>query len=139
MKSLKVVGAIVLAVSAMLINNAAVAGNNDKGRRSIGSPVVYVIEQERYYDSIVLTDLPRKGNFQQLFPTSDGLMTEFGPGDITVWGVGYKLDRKPGRVAVAVADTGCGIAASDLERVFDRFYCVDQGEDSFDLPTRQVA
>lgn len=44
--------------------------------------------------------------------------------------VSIKLDRKPGRVAVAVADTGCGIAASDLERVFDRFYCVDQGEDS---------
>jgi len=92
MKSLKVAGAIVLAVSAMLINSAAVAGNNDKGRGSIGSPVVYVIEQDLYYDSIVLTDLPRKGNFQQLFPTSDGLMTEFGPGDVGYLGGRWWID-----------------------------------------------
>lgn len=42
--------------------------------------------------------------------------------------INIKLDRKPGCVAVAVEDTGCGIAESDLERVFDRFYHTEQGE-----------
>jgi signal transduction histidine kinase len=39
-------------------------------------------------------------------------------GDVTI-----SLERKPDRVAVAVADTGCGIDEQDLDRVFDRFYC----------------
>lgn len=29
-----------------------------------------------------------------------------------------------------VADTGCGIAEVDLERVFDRYCYIDQGEDN---------
>ncbi|MBE9548268.1 MAG: sensor histidine kinase [Proteobacteria bacterium] len=33
-------------------------------------------------------------------------------------------------VGVVVADTGCGIAEVDLERVFDRYYYIDQGEDN---------
>ena len=39
------------------------------------------------------------------------------------------LDRKPGSVAVAVEDNGCGIAESDLERVFDRYYHIDQDKE----------
>lgn len=44
--------------------------------------------------------------------------------------ISVNLENKSGSVAVAVADTGCGIAESDLERVFDRFYRIDQGEES---------
>lgn len=36
--------------------------------------------------------------------------------------ISIRLDKKPGVIAVAVEDTGCGIAEEDLEHVFDRFY-----------------
>ena len=39
------------------------------------------------------------------------------------------LNEQPGKMAVAVADTGCGIAKKDLDRVFDRFYRSDQPDD----------
>jgi len=44
-------------------------------------------------------------------------------GNITI-----DLDKRPGSVAVAVADTGCGIAEADLGRVFDRFYKTNQDD-----------
>ena len=43
--------------------------------------------------------------------------------------ISISLDPKPGFVAVAVADTGCGIAEHELERIFDRFYRSEQGEE----------
>jgi len=43
--------------------------------------------------------------------------------------ISITLDRKPGCVAVAVADTGCGIAEHDIDRIFDRFYRSEQGEE----------
>ncbi len=36
--------------------------------------------------------------------------------------ISIRLDRKPGAVAVAIEDTGCGIAETDLEHVFDRYF-----------------
>ena len=39
--------------------------------------------------------------------------------------ISITLDRKTGCVAVAVADTGCGIAENDINRIFDR----EQGEE----------
>ncbi len=69
-----VVGAVALSGSAMA---------REKGRSHTGAPVVYVISQDQFYDSIVLTNLPASGPFQQLFPGAgpSGLETEFGPGD----------------------------------------------------------
>lgn len=36
--------------------------------------------------------------------------------------ISIRLQKKPGAVAVAIEDTGCGIAEEDIEHVFDRFY-----------------
>lgn len=43
--------------------------------------------------------------------------------------ISISLDRKPGFVAVAVADTGCGIDENDIGHIFDRFYRSEQGEE----------
>jgi hypothetical protein len=55
------------------------AAERMKGRGT--GPVVYVTSQGLYYDSIVVADLPAKGQFQQLIPGPNGLETEFGPGE----------------------------------------------------------
>jgi hypothetical protein len=60
-------------------------------------PVIYVTSQGKYYDSIVLTDLPMHGRFQELVPggdsgSTDGLETEFGPGDVGYVGGRWWLD-----------------------------------------------
>ena len=44
-----------------------------------------------------------------------------GGGEISI-----RLERKTNSMAVAVADTGCGIAEGDLDHVFDRYYRTDQ-------------
>lgn len=69
---------IVLLGVSMGIVVAANADTRDTGRGT--GPVIYVTSLGLYFDSIVLTDVPNKGNFQQLVPGEHGLETEFGPG-----------------------------------------------------------
>ena len=78
MKTSTLLSAIVLIGAAMLVNSNAYAKERSTGRGT--GPVIYVTSQSLYYDSIVLTDLPQKGNFQQLMSGMNGLETEFGPG-----------------------------------------------------------
>ena len=75
-------------------------------------------------DSMVYADI---GLLQRVLENLIRNALKFTPrgGEISI-----KLERKAGSVAVAVADTGCGIAENDLERVFDRFYRIDQGEEN---------
>ena len=76
-----------LAVGVMVVAMAVPAFASKSPRDGNGDllrPVVYVESQSLFYDSVVLTDLPMQGNFQQLFPGDgpDGtLLTDFGPGD----------------------------------------------------------
>jgi hypothetical protein len=67
--------AMALIGSTMIIDSVAYA----KGRGD--GPVIFVTSQGLYFDSIVVADpLPQHGNFQQLIPGTNGLETEFGPG-----------------------------------------------------------
>jgi hypothetical protein len=77
MKFIKFLGMLALA-SSLFAANTATAKERTTGRDT--GPVVFVNSQGLYYDSIVLTDLPMKGRFQQLIPGPNGLETEFGPG-----------------------------------------------------------
>ena len=43
--------------------------------------------------------------------------------------ISISIAKKPDSIAVAVADTGCGIAENELDRIFDRFYRSEQGEE----------
>jgi signal transduction histidine kinase len=36
--------------------------------------------------------------------------------------IGLRLEPRPSRMAVSVADTGCGIAEEDLPQIFDRYF-----------------
>lgn len=80
MKINKIIGAAA-AIAIAFVATAAIAKDRSTGRGT--GPVVYVESQNLFYDSIVLTDLPANGRFQQLFPGvgPSGLSTEFGPGD----------------------------------------------------------
>jgi hypothetical protein len=73
MKTLKILSAVVILGSAL--------------------PVVFVTSQGLYYDSIVVVDpLPAKGRFQQLIPGENGLMTEYGPGEVGHLGGRWWID-----------------------------------------------
>ena len=90
MKASQILSVFVLISAAVGMNAAAYAADRDTGRGT--GPVIYVTSQGLYYDSIVLTDVPQKGNFQQLVPGQNGLETEFGPGEIGHLGGRWWLD-----------------------------------------------
>ena len=90
MKTIKRMGVIVLIGAVSLFAVGAYAAN-DHSRRANGI-VVYVTSQDLYFDSIVLTDLPLVGEFQQLIPGLDGLATAFGPGDVGYLGGRWWID-----------------------------------------------
>lgn len=90
MKMSKILSVLILISAAVGINAAAYAAERNTGRGT--GPVIYVTSQGLYYDSIVLTDVPLKGNFQQLVPGQNGLETEFGPGEVGHLGGRWWLD-----------------------------------------------
>jgi len=81
--------ATILTVSATIATNA-LADNPGKGRGS--GPVIYVTSQGQFYDTILLTELPMKGRFQQLTVGQFGPQTEFGPGDVGYLGGRWWVD-----------------------------------------------
>lgn len=68
-------------MAVLVLAVAAPALANGKGRGAPGQPTVLVTSQGLVYDSIVVTNLPNHGPFQQLFDDGGNLSTEFGPGD----------------------------------------------------------
>ena len=90
MKALKILSAAIVMGAVIVTSSTAFA--REKGRGSEGAPVVFVTSQGLYYDSIVLGDLPQKGEFQQLVPTMHGLTTEYGPGEVGHHGGRWWLD-----------------------------------------------
>jgi len=74
--------ALVVAISLVFAVPVFAAGpppvNEDGDRVRVE---VYVTSQDLVYDSIVGPSLPMKGRFQKLEMGSNGLQTEFGPGD----------------------------------------------------------
>ena len=83
---------VVLASVLSMLSVSAFAKGQTAGRGT--GPVVYVQSQGKFYDSIVLSDLPQYGNFQQLLPGvgPSGLATEFGPGDVGYVGGRWWVD-----------------------------------------------
>ena len=92
MKFSNILSAAIVMIAGVMMSSAVSAGENTKGRGSAGSPVIYVTSQGLYYDSIVLADLPMKGDFQQLVPGANGLSTEFGPGSVGHLGGRWWID-----------------------------------------------
>ena len=90
MKTLKILSTVVLMSAAVVMSSVTSANQRETGRGT--GPVIYVTSQGLYYDSIVLTDLPQKGNFQQLIPDANGLQTEFGPGEVGHFGGRWWID-----------------------------------------------
>ncbi len=97
MKATKLLGVIALIAAVSMMTFAALAKERSTGRGT--GPVVYVQSQGLFYDSIVLADLPFKGNFQLLVMEGpSGLATEFGPGDVGYIGGRWWVDANPNGV-----------------------------------------
>jgi hypothetical protein len=74
----------------------SIADAEAMGRGS--GPIIYVRSQGLYFDSIVLTGLPFKGDFQELEATMNGLETDFGPGEPGHLGGRWWMDSNPNGV-----------------------------------------
>jgi hypothetical protein len=81
----------VAAIALPLVGSASADSSNGKGRNT-AEVSVYVTGQGLTYESIVVTDLPMNGPFQQLIPNNGRLETEFGPGDTGYVGGRWWLD-----------------------------------------------
>ena len=72
-------------IFAMILLTGTIAAGAGLGTRVSADPVpdarVYVRSQDRFYDTIILTELPPHGQFQLLEMGPNGLETDFGPGD----------------------------------------------------------
>lgn len=93
MKFIKTLSTLALISSTVTMASATLAGENNSGRNSPGAPVVFVESQQLYYDSIVVTNLPLAGDFQQLVPGINGLSTAYGPGDVGYLGGRWWIDK----------------------------------------------
>lgn len=72
---------LALAVAVVFTAGETLAVRGGSGGRGDG-PVIYVVSQGLFYDSIVTADpLPRKGHFQELRMSGGGLETDYGPGN----------------------------------------------------------
>jgi hypothetical protein len=98
MKAIRLLGAMALIGAVSIMSFAALAKDRSTGRGT--GPVVYVESQGLSYDSIVLADLPFKGDFQLLEPgvRPSGLATEFAPGDVGYLGGRWWVDANPNGV-----------------------------------------
>ena len=96
MKPIKLITTIALAGAMILATNSVFAKERKNGRGASGFPVIYVTSQDRYYDTVLLGDLPFNGteNFQQLEPGvgPTGVQTEFGPTDTEYFGGRWWVD-----------------------------------------------
>ena len=90
MNKFKLLSAVVLMASTVTMGATAYAGDRNTGRGT--GPVIYVTSQALFFDSIVLADLPQKGDFQQLKMGANGLETEYGPGSVGHLGGRWWLD-----------------------------------------------
>ncbi len=92
--------ALVVAIS-LVFAVPAFAGGGPPPTTEDGDRVrveVLVTSQGLTYDSIVGPDLPMEGPFQELVMGSNGLETEFGPGDSGYLGGRWWVDLNPNGV-----------------------------------------
>ena len=89
LKKVSVLSALAVALTAI----ALIATSQDVAAGRGDGPIVFVRSQNLYYDSIIVRDpLPANGPFQLLEMGSNGLETDFGPGDTGYVGGRWKED-----------------------------------------------
>jgi len=91
MKKTRIIATVAAIAAVVAMSTGALAKDRTTGRGT--GPVIFVLAQGLYYDSIVLTDVPMHGKFQSLHPVAPGMLeTEFGPGDVGYLGGRWWLD-----------------------------------------------